>query len=366
MNNVYLYINKEKNMSKIFSNKSPKFSFALRLVVVYLLQLLIKAFDYSFGGVFPLTLRGMVFSITFISYWICIWYIAEYIQNKIKNLGSISIILINILIGASAGLTSNLIYMWGDTYIFGNGDLWTEIPFYNPELSVALCIFYLLIFTVYGYFQKVFQLKENEVNVEKLEKEMFKTQYMSLKAQIEPHFLFNSLSVLSSLVHTNQELASNFIIKLSKTLRYIIEQNKRVLVHLNEEITVVEDYFFLLKTRFGDAIKLNINLTKEELEEIMIPPACLQILVENAVKHNKLSIKKPLQIFISIENNLIVVQNNFDKKKQEEASTGMGLSNINQRYQIITGKNIEIEKKSDYFKVSLPIISINNYENFNH
>ncbi|MBD0403774.1 sensor histidine kinase [Flammeovirga sp. EKP202] len=353
-------------MSKTYTNSSTKFSFALRLIVVYLLQLFIKAFDYSFGGVFPLTFRGMIFTFTFVSYWLTIWYVSEHIQKKISPLNTLSIVTINVLIGIYCGLSSTVIYMLGDTYLFQNGHLWEEIPFYNPELSVALCIIYLLIFTVYAYVQKIFQLKEKEVNVEQLEKEMFKSQYMSLKAQIEPHFLFNSLSVLSSIVHTDQNLASEFIIKLSKTLRYIIEQNKRVLVSLGEELKVVEDYFFLLKTRFGEAIQLQNNIDPNIIETIMIPPASIQVLVENAVKHNKLSMKKPLLITIALKENLIIVTNNYDKKEVEETSTGMGLSNINKRYQLIAGKNIIIEKNQDTFKVSLPALSTIDHENFNH
>ncbi|NME69208.1 sensor histidine kinase [Flammeovirga aprica] len=353
-------------MSKINSNSSTRFSFALRFTVIYLLQLFIKAFDYSFGGVFPLTFRGLIFSVTFVSYWLFIWYASEYIQKKIRHLNAPSVIGINILIGIYTGLSSTMLYMWGDTLFFNNGHLWEEIPFYNPELSVALCIIYLLIFTVFGYIQKINTLKEKEIDVEKLEKEMFKSQYMSLKAQIEPHFLFNSLSVLSSIVHTDQNLASEFIIKLSKTLRYIIEQNQRVLVSLAEELKVVEDYFFLLKTRFGEGIQLQIDIDQNDIDEVMIPPASIQILVENAVKHNKLSLKKPLQINISLNDKTILVTNTYNKKEVEEISTGMGLSNINKRYQLIAGKNIIIEKNQDTFKVSLPALSTIDHENFNH
>ncbi|KXX70115.1 sensor histidine kinase [Flammeovirga sp. SJP92] len=353
-------------MSKTYNSSSIKFSFILRLTVVYLLQLFIKAFDYSFGGVFPLTFRGMVFTFTFVGYWLLIWYVSEYIQKKLSHFSNSSIIFINVIIGIFTGVSSTVLYMLGDTYLFNNGHLWDEIPFYNPELSVALCIIYLLIFTVYAYIQKIFQLKEKEFNVEKLEKEMFKSQYMSLKAQIEPHFLFNSLSVLSSIVHTDQNLASEFIIKLSKTLRYIIEQNQRALVSLEEELKVVKDYFFLLKTRFGEAIQLQIDINEKYIDDIMIPPASIQVLVENAVKHNKLSQKKPLNIHITLNGDKIIVTNNYDKKEVEEISTGMGLSNINKRYQLIAGKNIIIEKNQDIFKVSLPALSTIDHENFNH
>ncbi|AZQ61068.1 hypothetical protein EI427_02195 [Flammeovirga pectinis] len=353
-------------MPTIFSNRSPKYQFLLRLTIVFLIQLLIKAFDYSFGGVFPLTVRGATFTIVFTSYWLLCWYMAEFIQKKVATFKSPFEIITHLLFGFFVGVSSNIIYMLGDTYIFDNGHLWEDIRFYNPELVTGLTIFYILLYIVYRNVDKEITIKENQINLETIEKEMFKSQYMALKAQIEPHFLFNSLSVLSSLVHTDQKLASDFIIKLSKTLRYIIEQNKRVTVPLEEELKIVEDYFFLLKTRFGDSIQLNINLSDDLLQTTILPPASIQILIENAVKHNKFSIKKPLIIDVISDGNIIQVCNTYDKKELDENSTGMGLSNINKRYQLIANQNITIEKNKTIFIVSLPALSQINHENFNH
>ncbi|MBB6459417.1 sensor histidine kinase [Flammeovirga kamogawensis] len=353
-------------MPTIFSNRSPKYQFLLRLTIVYLIQLFIKAFDHSFGGVFPLTIRGASFTIIFTSYWLLCWYFAEFIQKKVATFKTPFEIIVHFLNGFFVGISSNIIYMLGDTYIFNNGHLWVDIRFYNPELVTGLTIFYMLIYIVYRNVDKEMTIKENQINIETIEKEMFKSQYMALKAQIEPHFLFNSLSVLSSLVHTDQKLASDFIIKLSKTLRYIIEQNKRVTVPLEEELKIVEDYFFLLKTRFGDSIQLNINLSDDLLQTTILPPASIQILIENAVKHNKFSIKKPLVIDIISDGNIIQVCSTYDKKELDENSTGMGLSNINKRYQLIANQNITIEKNKTFFIVSLPALSQINHEDFNH
>ncbi|WP_281613572.1 histidine kinase [Flammeovirga sp. SubArs3] len=346
---------------------SPLQKFFIRLLIVFLIQLTIKGFDRSFSGFFPLNERAAVFTVVFTSFWLFCWYIISYLNKRIYPGETRIQIGLNILYSLTIGLISNNIYMWGDATIYNNAHLWEEISFINPELTFGLSIIYMMIYMTNLYLRKSINYKEQELQFKELEKEKVLSQYMALKAQIEPHFLFNSLSVLSSIVHTDQNLASDFIIKLSKTLRYIIAQNQHTLVEMSTEMNIVEDYFFLIKTRFNDAVHLQIDLDEPTFKSTYIPPTALQTLIENAIKHNKLSKKQPLKITIGIEGNYIIVSNNLNKKETgEENSTGLGLENIRQRYLLIAQENIHIKETKDTFSILLPILNHSNYERFDH
>ncbi len=343
-----------------------KHKFLTRLVVVYFIHLFFKGFDYTFGHFLDFTIRGIIFSTFFISLWIAAWYVAENMNNKMSGLKLIYRLLINAFFGYLVALVANAGYLYGDTYLFGNYVFWENITLFNPELTISLLMFYLLIYLTYEYINSQIEIKEKQLRTLELEKENAVAQYKSLKNQIEPHFLFNSLSVLSSIVHTDVDLASGFIVKLSKTLRYIIEKNEFVLVPLKEELTIIDDYFYLLKTRFNKGIELNINLDEKSIHNIYIPPASIQLLIENAVKHNKLSDDHPLQIEIKLDSDYIIIQNNLNKISAVRESTSVGLQNIKQRYQLLSGKEVMIQEMNGYFTVKLPVLNQSHYEDFNY
>lgn len=345
---------------------TPIKKFLLRFTVIYAIHLMIKGFDLSFGGFFDFTYRGIIYSICFISFWIIVWYIAEFIFNKLKNKNQVIALIINMIVGYTASLTINSTYRWADTNLYNMAYYWKDINFYNPELTTSLLLIYMIIYGVHIYLEKSIAIKEHIIKTEKLEKENVIAQYMSLKAQIEPHFLFNSLSVLSGIVHTNPDLASDFIIKLSKTLRYIIEQNENKLVPLKEELTIVNDYFFLLKTRFNSAIVLENNINKDIIKNSYIPPATLQMLIENAVQHNKLSEKYPLVVSFSNNSNYIIIENRIQRKDNQSTSTGKGLLNIRKRYDLITMREVTITEYDNMFTVKIPILRKSDYERINN
>ena len=149
-------------------------------------------------------------------------------------------------------------------------------------------------------------------------------------------------------------------------MRYIIEKNEFSLVTLTEELQVVKDYIFLIKTRFGDAVKIITQLNGLDPDEINVPPATIQMLIENAVKHNNFSNINPLLIEIILNNKTIVILNNINKRSITESSTKIGLKNIERRYELISGKKIEVTENQESFIVRLPILKRSNYENFNH
>lgn len=195
--------------------------------------------------------------------------------------------------------------------------------------------------------------KESLIEQEKLKKEALEAKVEGLKKQLDPHFLFNSLSVLSGVIHHDQELADVFITKLSQVYRYVIEHNSEKKVALKGELEFVESYFFLLDVRFKGAIKLNISDEVKKLKGFVLPLS-LQLLVENAVKHNKLV--PPLVLNIYIDNDKVWLENKLQKRGSYQEGTGIGLHNLENRYTLLTGKKIEIIKDQHTFKVGIPLL----------
>ena len=185
-------------------------------------------------------------------------------------------------------------------------------------------------------------------------------KFESLKNQLDPHFLFNSLNVLTSLIGENPQQAERFTTKLSKVYRYVLEQRNKDLVPIEEELKFAKTYMELLGMRFEEAVQFNIpdNISNNELK---IVPLSLQLLLENAVKHNVVSTSKPLTINIYEEGSYLMITNNVNPKEAIGKSTKIGLQNIADRYGLITDKGVKIENNNKLFRVSLPLlIKMNN------
>ena len=180
-------------------------------------------------------------------------------------------------------------------------------------------------------------------------------KFESLKNQLDPHFLFNSLNVLTSLIGENPKQAERFTTKLSKVYRYVLEQRNKDLVPIEEELKFAKTYMELLGMRFEEAVQFNIpdNISNNELK---IVPLSLQLLLENAVKHNVVSTSKPLTINIYEEGSYLMITNNVNPKEAIGKSTKIGLQNIADRYGLITEKGVKIENNNKTFKVSLPLL----------
>ena len=180
-------------------------------------------------------------------------------------------------------------------------------------------------------------------------------KFESLKNQLDPHFLFNSLNVLTSLIGENPQQAERFTTKLSKVYRYVLEQRNKDLVPIEEELKFAKTYMELLGMRFEEAVQFNIpdNISNNELK---IVPLSLQLLLENAVKHNVVSTSKPLTINIYEEGSYLMITNNVNPKEAIGKSTKIGLQNIADRYGLITDKGVKIENNNKTFKVSLPLL----------
>jgi hypothetical protein len=346
--------------------------FFLRFLVILVIHYLIKAGDYSFGDFSDFTLRGLVFSIYFVVYWLIIWYVAVYINTKMfgntNRSNKLQIVLLfafNIIFGFTASILNNLIYRWGDIYIYNNWNLWKDVTFLNPELTMSLLMIYILIFSISMYVNFSFKQNEDLLKMEKLQKDNTIAKYLNLKAQVEPHFLFNSLSVLSSLIHSNPNLADEFTLRLSKILRYMVQENEMLLVPLKNELGLLENYLFLMKVRFGNNIYFTNELDKNLVNTCFVPPSTLQSLVENAIKHNKFNKEEPLNIKLNKNDDYLIMSNNLNLRRHNSETTKMGLENLKARYSHFTAISVIIKKTENEFIVSLPMLNKEPYERFN-
>jgi len=192
--------------------------------------------------------------------------------------------------------------------------------------------------------------KENE----QLKSEFLEAELELLKGQLNPHFLFNSLSSLSGIIRENPQLAQHYVSHLSKVFRYSLQQSGANLVAISDEVAMITSYSELLTMRFEKGYKMQVNIDPPFLKA-KIPHLSLQLLVENAAKHNVATIKKPLKLSVFIDGGYLTVRNNLQEIANPESSTGIGLANLNERYKILMGRDIEIIKSDDYFTVKLPL-----------
>jgi len=199
------------------------------------------------------------------------------------------------------------------------------------------------------------RLKKTQLEAEQLKKQNIEAQFEALRNQINPHFLFNCFNVLSTLVHKDAEASSKFIAQLSNVYRYLLYNQEKKIVTLQEELAFLDSYTYLLRTRFNDNLIIESKIS-DGLNQVMVAPASLQMLIENAIKHNVASKKSPLNIVLQTEGDYIKVSNTLQIKEIEEESTKIGLNNIISRYKLLSDKPVKIEKTDALFIVKLPIL----------
>ena len=271
----------------------------------------------------------------------------------------------------SAGIIGTIIYtipvVLGINYVIWIVIGGADIAMFFSGSSLFIHLFYIIIsFGVSSFLHaKAFMTNWKIAMTQESTKQeiVAKTEtakFESLKSQLDPHFLFNSLNVLTSLIGENPYKAEKFTTQLSKVYRYVLEQRNKDLIPVLEEIKFANTYMELLGMRFEDAVKFEIpsSITNKNLK---IVPLSLQLLLENAVKHNVVSSSKPLTIRIYEQDNYLIIENNINPKQAIGQGTKVGLRNIADRYGLITDKNVIIENNNKIFKVSLPLlIKMNN------
>lgn len=230
------------------------------------------------------------------------------------------------------------------------------IGIHESMMFVTVAIRGVLIVGIAYVFSKF--LIENEqkseilIENEHLRNENLLVQLSSLKNQLNPHFLFNSLNTLSWLINEDKGKSQDYLQKLSQVLRYSLSMQEQSLVPLKEELALLENYIFLLQIRFGDNLKIIRNI---ENIQFKIPPLSLQLLIENAIKHNIISTASPMNISIESKANRLIVSNTLNIKLNSEG-TGIGLVNLNERFKILASQEVEIEQNGREFIVILPLI----------
>jgi len=230
--------------------------------------------------------------------------------------------------------------------------------FYNFIFNITFTLEVVLCILVAELYMLVIKNQEIRLRNESLQKANAEATYETLKNQINPHFLFNSFNTINSMIAVNPEGARIFVNSMSTVYRHILGSFKKPLIPLQEEMEVLSAYITMMNERHKGNLQVNIK-NDNHYAHFLLPPMSLQLLVENAIKHNIVSNKQPLQIAIEVTNNQVCVNNRMQDKKNKEPSTGTGLYNLNQRYRFLCNKEISIEKKNGYFVVSIPLLNPN-------
>ena len=230
----------------------------------------------------------------------------------------------------------------------------------EPTFSQKYGSSMILLLTVGAIYEsrRLFTLWTNTlVEKEQIERAHLASQLEGLRNQVNPHFLFNSLNTLIYLIPEDPEKAVRFVQQLSKVYRYVLESRDAKMIPLREELEFLHSYIYLLRERFGDNLKVKMG-DMEQKHNAAIVPLTLQLLFENAIKHNVISTEKPLHIEVFAENGHMVVRNNLQRKNQVMDSTGVGLQNIKDRYRMLTDREVGVITSQQYFTVALPMIEL--------
>lgn len=228
----------------------------------------------------------------------------------------------------------------------------------DAQISLKIGIILLILFIIFSVIEYTFssyqKYSKGTVEEIQMERKQIDLQLQALKAQLNPHFLFNNLNTISSVLDQDQDQAENLIRKLASSYQYTLNNCDKQWITVDEEIEFVKSYYYLLQTRFGDLLEMNINISSDVLKS-RVPPLSIQMLVENAVKHNVLSAEQALHISINNDTQSIIIKNNKTKRPKLVTSFHIGLSNIKERYKILADKNIAVIDEQD-FTVKLPIV----------
>ncbi len=330
-------------------------------LIIAIIIFVVERMLFANGFNFPVNELILSFSIQFMYAFVLSlinFYFFYYLGEKVNWKGySVKRLIIGVL-GSIILTMIGLIVLRFITVVFILGKPIAQ--FINDKNASTYYIFGLIITLVASlffhaiYFYKA--LTEKRVKEQQIVAKTETAKYESLKSQIDPHFLFNSLNVLTSLISENPKQAEKFTTKLAKVYRYVLEQKSKDLIDLDEELKFAKTYMELLKMRFENAVTFQIP-EKASNPNLKIIPLSLQLLLENTIKHNIVSEEQPLNVIITEEDGYLKVVNNYNPKTSIEKGTKVGLKNIIDRYQLITLKKVFIEKNNKEFSIKLPLLT---------
>ncbi|MDC9723820.1 MAG: histidine kinase [Urechidicola sp.] len=294
----------------------------------------------------PITLEDIVVRVffTFLFSWLVLQFNTNW-KYRYSNLSfgvrTVLTILFNLLIALIVFQLLFVVYSYVIEITLPQGE--------KNRFYFGYTVVFIILFFIAGFLRYQIVNQQQVIENEKLKQENLENELVALKNQINPHFLFNSLNSLNSLIRENKE-ATKFVNKLSYMYRYILQSSNRNLVSLKEELKFLDSYIFLIKTRYRNRFEIEIDLS-DDLYEEKLPSLALQLLVENAVKHNEISKINPLIVKVYFDNNYLCVENKIRLRKTLVDSTGNGLSNLNKRCILLKDRKIEISDTDGIFKV---------------
>ena len=266
-------------------------------------------------------------------------------------LGIVGTLLVNVVLGLACNYINFIVVQKNNPEEFFSGSMG-----FSNWITINIALLVSAVLHAKSFIEEWKKSAKKEVVEQKIIAKSANAQFETLKNQLDPHFLFNSLNVLSALIDENPNHAQRFTSSMSKIYRYVLDEKDKELVTVEEEIDFSKTYCELLKTRFEDSVNFEFNVD-ENVQKQFVVPLSLQLLLENAIKHNYATSSKPLHIRIFSENGFLCIENNLQAREMVKEREGIGLSNIVQRYALITDRNVYIEKSEQHFKVKVPILS---------
>lgn len=332
------------------------------LTLAVFVQLIIISYNYltgyititGIGNFFTRLIIGTAFSFVFA---LLLVFLDILIINRLDKIFRLpeklipripSELILTIITGALIGTTVTVIA--GSIMPYQDGLIKNIIT--NSIITSVINIIMISVIEAISWFKRS---QETLLIAEKLEKENSQIRFETLKSQLNPHFLFNSLNVLSSLIKKDSDKAQNFVDEFSSVYRYTLEVIEKPVVELKEELDFAKSYLFLQKIRFDNAVDMEINVDASKLN-FFVPPLAVQTLLENAFKHNRASVDNPLNIRIYDENDFLIIVNNLQPKIKGSDSKGVGLNNLNKRYELLGGDHPQFSVSEKEYIAKIPLI----------
>lgn len=304
---------------------------------------------------------GFIVICYFAFHWLAIIWISFRLQTRYPHAGEDRKRLIRTYLYSALIITITMVIIDGIENVFLGRPFWLTMGQNLFDLFQGMGIAILIVSLTEAFYQYQKNQRSERENAE-LTRVNLLAQYNHLKQQVNPHFLFNSLNTVSSLIHVDPHRAEVFIGELSLVYRYLLQTGQEELVKVSEELRFLHSYIHLIKTRFGKGLDIELDIPPSA-HHFLIPPLSLQLLVENAVKHNEASVENPLHLSIAVHpDDRIEVCNNLQEKAIAMPSEKIGLVNIMAKYRLLGEKEVVILKTDDHFKVSLPLIKTGIHE----
>jgi len=324
------------------------------LAILIVLLVMFIYFRYNINPAFLLT--GLWIICLILVLWIGIRTISTLLNNKLPWDRYLSlrffVQLVSVLIYTL--ICFNLTYMIFKFSFTSDPPTPDQVAIVNAYGSLLV----LPAFSIYYVVYFINEWKKSQLKSEKLEKETLRSQFENLKNHLDPHFLFNNLNILSTLIERDTQLSKDYLSRFAEVYRFMLQTHKSELITLRKEIDFITAYFHLIKVRFQDALNMEISIGEMQMD-YCLPPMTLQMLVENAIKHNMYTRKKPLLLKIKYrEDGYLIICNNTSNNIIAEKSIGSGLNNIKERYKYFTDKQVEIRHNEQEFVVEVPLINV--------